>query len=240
MSQYMKENIEQLQNKTTVAEEKVALLERELAVINPDQKTSIASSQVQQLTTELTNVTAARIKAESVYNSLQSDELDAALASPQGTRIADDLTKLKDAQAKFADGRLRYLPMANEYQQAETAVKQLQIQVDKDVASARGQAKSEWGKQKDTEERVAKQLTDVRADYDHLNMRMLDYQQAKQEATSLRKLYDEMLQRINENKINASFQNDMVRLMDEARPQFGKMYPNQRLNLIVAFLVRPF
>ena len=84
LSDFMKTHLKDLSDKTTASEERVAILERELAVINPDQKTSLASAQLQQLTTEFTNVQIARMKAESVYNALQSNDLDAALASPDG------------------------------------------------------------------------------------------------------------------------------------------------------------
>jgi hypothetical protein len=75
----MENELASLKEKTTISDEKVAALEKELAVINPDQKTSMASAQLQQLTTEFTAVQMARVKAESVYNALQSGDTDAVL-----------------------------------------------------------------------------------------------------------------------------------------------------------------
>ncbi len=180
-----------------------------------------------------------RIKAESVYESIQAGDLDAALASPLalGTRIADDLTKLKDAQDRFAEAKLRWGPANYSYQQAEVAVNQLQSQVNKDVISVRGQADSEYVKQKNQEDLVQKELAAKKADYDELNMRMLDYQQAKQEATANRTLLDELVKKIRENEINAGFQNDMVHIEDFARAPVNSVYPRKTLNLLLAFFV---
>ncbi len=237
LSDFMGSRLTELKDKTVASEEKVMGLEKELQVINPDQKTSLASAQLQQLTTEYTTVQLERIKAESIYNTLQSADLDAALATPLGSRIAEDLAKLKDAEAKFADVKLRYGPRIDVYQAAESAVAQLQGQVDKDRESAKNQANAEWIKQKDQEDIVQKTLAGAKSDYDQLNMRMLDYQQAKQEATADRALYDELVKKIRENEINASFENDMVRIADKARPNYTYVYPQKRLNLMVAFFV---
>ena len=234
---FMKGELDSLKDRMTASDEKVAGLEKELAVINPDQKTSLASAQLQQLTTQATTVQMERVKAESVYKSLQDGGLDAALVSPMGARIAEDLAKLKEAQAKFADVKLTYGQRNDAYQQAQAAVVQFQGQVDKDVGSARNQAEADYSKQKDQEEMVQKHLFDAKSQYDQLNMRMLDYQQAKQEAVTNRALYEELMKKISENRINASFQNDMVRVADEARPPVNYSYPDRNLNLMVAFFI---
>ena len=46
-----------------------------------------------------------------------------------------------------------------------------------------------------------------------------------------------MVKKIHENKINAGFNNDMVRIADDARPPVNYVIPNRRLNLMVAFFV---
>jgi capsular exopolysaccharide synthesis family protein len=236
-SEYMSAELASLKDRTTASDERVAGFEKELAVINPDQKTSLASAQLSQLTAQNTSVQMDRIKAESIYNSLQAGGLDAVLVSPMGGKAQEDQSKLKEAQARFADIKLTYGARSDEYKRAETAIAELQGQLDRDVNSVRSQAFSDYTKQKNQEALVQKELTDAKAQYDQLNMRMLDYQQAKQEATTDRALYEELMKRINENKINASFQNDMVRIADDARPPVGSVYPNRRLNLTIAFFV---
>jgi succinoglycan biosynthesis transport protein ExoP len=237
VTKFMADELTTLEDKTKASEEKVAQLEKELAVINPDQKTSLASAALGQLTTQYGNVQMERVKAESVYDALQAGDLDSALASPLGSRIADDNAKLKAAQDSFAEARLRYLPKADQYQRAEAAVKQLESQITKDVTSARNQANSEYVTQKTQEDLVQKKLAEAKEVYDRLNLSMLDYQQAKQEATADRTLLDELTKKIRENEINAGFQNDMVRIADEAKPNVNYVYPKKQLNLLVAFFV---
>ena len=49
----------------------VAQFERELNVINPEQKTSILSARLLELNTEYTKTQADRVKKEAAYNSVQ-------------------------------------------------------------------------------------------------------------------------------------------------------------------------
>jgi len=234
---YMEKQLTDLHDKTQASEEKVAILEKELAVINPDQKTSIAQAKLQQLTTEFTTVQMERIKAESIYNTLQTGTLDAALAAPQGLKIPDDLLKLKDAEAAFDSAKQTQGPRSNRYLEAEAAVKQLREQIAKDVASVQSQARSDYEKQKHQEETVSTELANAKAEYDQLNMRMLDYQSAKNEALQDRTLYDELVKKVHENEINAGFNNDMVRVAERALPSATPVFPRPVLNLAVAFLV---
>ena len=237
LSGYMEKELNDLSDKTKAAEEKVAQFERDLSVINPDQKTSMAQTVLQQFNTELANVQTARVKAESVYDALSTNDLDAAQAAPMGTRIADDLAKLKDSQANFLAVKQRYGPGISTYHDAEAQVQMFQDQVTKDVASARKQAQSEYQTEVNQENLMQKQVADAKAVYDTLNMKMLDYQQAKQEAVNDRALLDELQKKIKENQINAGFNNDMVRVADDARPNYSRVYPNRTINLLVAFLV---
>ncbi len=177
-----------------------------------------------------------RMKAEAIYNSLQTGGLDAALQSPEGTHIAEDNAKLKDTQVAFEQVKLRYLKNDLHYHQAEAAVAELQDQVDKDIVSARKQAEAEWQKLQEQENLVQTKLAGAKSDNDQLNMRMLDFQQAKLEADNDRALYDDLVKRIRENEINSGFKNDMVRVADEAKPNYAAVYPRKQLNLLVAFL----
>jgi capsular exopolysaccharide synthesis family protein len=234
-AKYMEASLTELRDKTMASEEKVRKLENELAVINPDQKTSLASAALQQLEAQQGSATLDRVKAESLYNTLRTGDIDAAMATPLGSHINDDYAKLKDAQSRFEDIKLRYGRNADDYKAAEAEVRRWEQAVQQDRDSVQKQANAVYVTQKTQEAMVQDQLAAAKADYDQLNIRAMDYQTAKQEAAQDRSLYDELVKKIRENEINASFQNDMVRIADAARPNYAAVYPKKRLNLIVAF-----
>jgi len=64
----------------------MARFERELNVINPEQKTSILSARLLQLNTEYTNAEADRVRKESAYRSVESGSMEAAQVSTRESR----------------------------------------------------------------------------------------------------------------------------------------------------------
>src|SRR5207302_438693 len=65
----------------------LALFEKELNVINPEQKTSILSARLLQLNAEYTNAQADRVRKEAESISINDDSMEAAQASPQGESL---------------------------------------------------------------------------------------------------------------------------------------------------------
>ena len=79
-------------------------------------------------------------------------------------------------------------------------------------------------------------VDETKSEFDKLNARSFEYQQRKREAESDKKLYEELVRRIKEAGINASFQNSSIRLADAARPAVNPVFPNITLNTFLAFL----
>jgi capsular exopolysaccharide synthesis family protein len=79
-------------------------------------------------------------------------------------------------------------------------------------------------------------VKDTKADFDRLNARSFEYQNLKREAEGDKKLYEELVRKIKEAGINASFQNSSIRVADTARPGLKPVFPKTWLNLVLAFL----
>jgi capsular exopolysaccharide synthesis family protein len=83
---------------------------------------------------------------------------------------------------------------------------------------------------------LQKAVAETKAEWDSLNSRSFEYQQLKREADDDKTLYDELIRKIREADINAGFQNNNIRIADLARPALHPVFPNIKLNLILAFL----
>jgi capsular exopolysaccharide synthesis family protein len=86
------------------------------------------------------------------------------------------------------------------------------------------------------EQMLQKTVAETKAEWDRINSRSFEYQQLKREAEGDKALYDELIRKIREADINAGFQNNNIRIADVARPPFKPVFPNRKLNLILAFL----
>ena len=73
-------------------------------------------------------------------------------------------------------------------------------------------------------------VQETKAEFDRLNSRSFEYQTLKREAEGDKKLYEELIRKIKEAGINASFQNSMIRVADPARPGLKPVFPITWLN----------
>ena len=81
LSAFMERQLEELKAKMERSSAALASFEKDLTVINPEEKTSILSSRLLQLNTELTNAQADRVRKQAAHNSVGGGSLEAAQAS---------------------------------------------------------------------------------------------------------------------------------------------------------------
>jgi capsular exopolysaccharide synthesis family protein len=77
---------------------------------------------------------------------------------------------------------------------------------------------------------------ETKAEFDRLNARSYESQALKSEAVADKKLYEELIRKIKEAGINAGFQNSSIRIADSGRPAYKPVFPNMKLNLLLAVL----
>ena len=83
-------------------------------------------------------------------------------------------------------------------------------------------------------------VQETKSEFDRLNARSFEYQTLKREADGDKTLYEELVRKIREAGINASFQNSSIRVADPARPGLKPVFPRIWLNLLLAFLSSAF
>ncbi len=216
---------------------RLAALEKELNVINPDEKTNILSARLLELNTQYAKIQGARVQAQSAYNSLTSGSLEAALGSSQSEELRGTIKRLHEEEQRFADIKSRYGPNHPEYARLQSTVDELEGQQRAEVQLLARQAGTEFQRASDQEALIRKDVDETKAQWDQLNLRSFEYQRAKQEAEADRNLYEELVKKIREGQINAGFKNDMVRIADPARPGSKPVFPSIPLNLSIAFVV---
>ena len=105
LSEFMERQLEELKAKMEKSSEALAQFERELNLINPEEKTSILTARLLELNSEYTKAQADRVSKEAAFNSVQSGSLAAAQASNQGDALKKLTEDLGEAQEKFAQGK---------------------------------------------------------------------------------------------------------------------------------------
>ena len=237
LSKFMTRQLDELRAKMETSSAKLAALETELNVINPEEKTNILSARLLQVNSEYTKVQGDRVRAESASNALAGGSLEAGLASSQGDDLRAIQRRLNESRERLADVAVRFGRKHPEYERHQATVQELERQLEASRQSIVRQVAAEYARARNQEALLQKNVADTKAEYDHLNQRSFEYQRAKREAEADRTLYEELVRKIREDEINSGFQNDMVRLSDAARPASRAVYPNIPLNILLAFLL---
>ena len=236
LATFMEKQLEELKAKMERSSAALAQFERELNVINPEEKTSILSARLLQLNTEYTNAQADRVRKESAWKSVQTDSLEAAQVSTQGDNLKTLAAKLDDARQKFADTKTHYGPNHPEYRKAAVQVEEIERQLQQARKNTVARVEVEYKEAVNRESMLQKAVTETKGEFDRVNARSFEYQALKREADADKTLYEELVRKIKEAGINAGFQNSSIRIADPARAAIKPVFPNLQLNVLLAFL----
>lgn len=236
LSTFMEKQLEELRAKMERSNSALAQFEKELNVINPEEKTNILSARLLQLNTDYTNAQTDRVKKEAAFRSVSSGTLESAQASSQGEALKTLSERLGDAEEKFAQAKAHYGTNHPEYRKAATQVAQVQAQFDAARRNVMQRVEVEYREAMNREAMLNKAVIETKAEFDKLNARSFEYQTLKHEAEADKKLYDELITKIREAGINAGFQSSTVRIADNARPGLKPVFPSLPLNIGLAFL----
>jgi capsular exopolysaccharide synthesis family protein len=236
LSAFMERQLEELKAKMERSSGALAQFERELNVINPQEKTSILSARLLQLNTEYTNAEADRVRKEAAHRSVTSGSLEAAQISTQGDALKKLSEKLDEEQQKFAEVKAHFGPNHPEYRKAASQVAEVQRQIERAQQNTMQRVDVEYREAMNRESMLRKAVAETKSEFDRLNARSFEYQSLKREAEADKSLYEELVRKIKEASINSGFQNSAIRIADMARPALKAVFPNIPLNLLLALL----
>ncbi len=236
LSGFMETQIEELRAKMEKSGQALGQFEKELGVINPEEKTNILSARLLQLNTEYTNAQGDRVKKESIWNSVRTGSLESVQVSGQAEQLVKLNEKLNEARQRFSELKTTYGTTHPEYRKASSQVTELTRQFDDMRKNIAQRVEVDFDQSVGRERMLQKAVAETKAEFDRLNARSFEYQQLKREAEADKKLYDDLVRKIKEAGINAGFQNNNIRIADTARPGLKPVFPRFKLNLVLAFL----
>jgi succinoglycan biosynthesis transport protein ExoP len=236
LATFMEKQIEELKAKMERSSEALVVFERELNVINPEEKTNILSARLLQLNTEYTNAQGDRLKKEAANDSVKGGSIEAALAGAQGDGLRRLVEHLNEAHEHFVEVKTHFGANHPEYKKAEAKLLEVQSAVEASTRDVAQRVSIEYDESERREASVKQAVADAKADFDHVNARSFEYQALKREADADKQLYIELVRKIKEAGINAGFQNSAIRIADPARPALKSVFPDMKLNALLALL----
>lgn len=236
LSTFMEKQLDELKAKMEASGLALAQFEKDLDVINPEEKTNILSARLLQLNTEYTAAQAERVKKEAAWNAMKSGSIEAAQVSSQGEALARLSDSMNQARQHFALIKSTYGTTHPEYRKAASELAEIESQFENARSNVAERIEVEYREALNREQMLQNTVAETKEEWDRINSRSFEYQQLKREADADKTLYDELIRKIREADINAGFQNNNIRIADVARPPLHPVFPMVKTNLFLAFL----
>ena len=236
MTGYMEKQLEELKVQMERSATALANLERDLDVINPEEKTNVFSARLLHLDNDLTAAEVDRAGKEAAYNAVKGGSLPAAEASDQGEQLRTLEAKLNEATENFAEVQTQFGSSHPVYKKAASQVSELQSEIDVLERRIVQRVGIDYQQAVNREALLRQDVAQAKSDFDQMNARSFEYKALKQEADTDKALYEELIRKIREAGINASFESSSIRLADVARPALYPSFPKTRLNALLALL----
>jgi capsular exopolysaccharide synthesis family protein len=167
---------------------------------------------------------------------VKGGSIEAALATAQGDSLRRLVEHMNDAREHFVEVKTHFGANHPEYKKAEAKVNEVQSTIESTIKEVAQRVSIEFKESERHETAVKQAVADAKADFDHVNARSFEYQALKREADADKHLYEELVRKIKEAGINAGFQNSAIRIADPARPALKAVFPDIKLNVLLAFL----
>ena len=240
LSRFMEKQMEDLRADMERSSNALAKYERDLNIISPEEKTNVLGARLLELNSEFTRAQANRAEKEAAFHAIETGALDAAFASSQGDALRKLSEDRNSARQKFAEIEIHYGPNHPEFKAAKAYLEEVEHQLLSTSESIKRRVEVEYQKAVGRERALAKELQTTKVEFDKLNAKSFEYQALKREADGDKDLYEELLRKIKEETINASFQDNAARIADPALPGREPVFPNIPLNVLLTFLFSSF
>ncbi len=235
---FLEDRLEQLKVRLEESErELVAFAQRE-GIVSVDERQTLVSRNLGELSTALGQAEQERIRAESRHGGIGHGEgIPEVLQSSTIQGLKGTLGTLR---AEYQEKLLVYQPGYPAMQRLSEQMVEVQRQIDREVANIRASIVSEYQSALRREEILRERLEEMKTESLDLQGRSIQYGILKREVDTNRELYEGLLQRYKEIGIAGGVGTNNVSIVDRAEPGYRfkpSMTRNASLGLLAGLLL---
>ncbi len=234
---WMQRRLDDLRAQMEQSTQALVRYERTNNIVNLNDRETLSEQKLQQLESELLNAQAARAAAEAQLNTVQNGELAALLASKHGASLQTLQDAVNVAQLRFSDVSARVGPANPVYQQAQAELLAAQKDLDKAKQQTVLQVAADYRRAVRREELDQKSVSAAKAQMDELSGKSIDYDVLKQNADSVKRIYNDMLQATTMEQLRSGFHGNMISISDAAVADRFPVAPHVGRSVELAFLL---
>ncbi len=226
-----------LQSKMLAAGEALTRFNKQMNIIDPEQRVNMLSARLLQLDTDFTSAQSDRLRKEAIFEATKSGKVAAAQVSAHAANLEELVQHLNAARQELAVVRTTYAENHPEYKRAQSRVAELETQFRELRINTLQRVEEDYKQALSREEMARKLVGETKGEADLMNAKAFEYQQLKSDADNYKKVYEDLQRVTGEEEINRSFQDAVIQVEDPARAAAKQAFPVLWLNLLAATLL---
>ena len=239
---FLQDRLQQVQAKLEESEKALVAFARqeELVKAGDDKGGSIDTQVLQGFTAALTQAQQDRIRAETLYNSVQGSGIQA-LPEVMDNKTIQGLKERKSKlETDYQEGLKVFKPAYPKMEQIASQITEIDAMIAREIENVRASFKARYEAAKAQETALVAKLQESRQDILGVQDRSIQYNILKREVDTNRQLFEGLLQRLKEVGVAGGVGTNNISVVDKAEVPGGPHSPNPRRNLMIALFLGLF
>lgn len=233
---FLEDRLQQIKQKLEDSERAVIDYAQSQHLASVDQNTLLASNNLQQLNTVLSQAAADRIRAESRWREAVAANGVASLETLK-SELLDRLRQIRvELKAEYESKRATYKPDYPEMQQLAHRIAEVEARMQDEIGAYTKGAEVEYKSALSNELSLRKRVGELQNELLDLQGRSVQFNILKRESDTNRQLYDALLQRYKEIGVGGEVATNNVSVVDPARKGV-RFKPSVPINLLLGLML---
>jgi len=235
---FLQDRLQQVQAKLEDSEKALVAFARQEQLIKTEGEGSSVDTQVMQgFTTALTQAQQERIKAESLYNSVQGSSIEA-LPEAMDNKTYQALKERKaKLESDYQENLKVYKPAYPKMQQLQSQIDETREVINEELRNIRNSIKARYQAALAQEAALSAKVRESRQGILSEQDRSIQYNILKREVDTNRQLFEGLLQRLKEVGVAGGVGTNNISVVDGAEVPGRPYKPDPQKNLLIAILL---
>jgi capsular exopolysaccharide synthesis family protein len=235
-SAWMEQQLNDLKAKVQRSQQALVDYERQNLIAGLGSKENVVEQKLADLSKDLTTAQTDRANKQSVYDSVQSNEAEAAIIANDALLQQLD-SKNAELKTQYAAATSQYGPNFYKVKELRNQINEVESLVDRERKRIIERIGSDYRTALRREQLLSREVAQQRAEVEKLNQLLIQYNLLKNEYETNQQLYNDLLKRLKDATVSVSLRAANVRLADEALVPSSPIRPNRQVDITVGLLV---
>ena len=234
---WLTDQLDELRVKMKNSEDARLDYERKNQIWELDDKQSITTQRLAEVSRQLIEAQGDRMKKQALYEFARSGDADVVPQIRDSPSVAEMIRKRSEVSVQYADAVNQYGPNFPRVVRLQAQLKELDQNLEREKKSVVAQLESDYHESQQREELLARTLDQQKVEANAMSERMVQYNILKRDAEANKTLYDGLLTKLKEAGISSALQSSNIRVVDPAMIPSFPSRPAKARNVALAFLV---